>query len=368
MTRRGAVAGGLIAAVAASGGFVITADEDAPPADPARVAANKLTISQLVGQRIVTGYVGSKPTRSVLRAVRRGRVGGVILFRDNVQDQRTARRVTRRLQREARVGKQPFLFVMIDQEGGDVKRIDSIPPKRSPQQIGDGADVAIFARREGFATGRALRRLGVNVDLAPVADVPDGPDSFLGTRAFSRDRDVVAAGACGFAAGLKSGKVGSAFKHFPGLGCATANTDDQSVRVTAPRSAITADLRAYSTCPATPSMVMLASATYPSLGIRVPAVLSPATYELLADTGFSGLTISDALDTPSLAEQKNHQRRAVNAGLDLLLYAQTKHAASRAFRRLAADARSGTIAEQALRDSATRILQSKLALQNGDAP
>ncbi|MFY9264754.1 MAG: glycoside hydrolase family 3 N-terminal domain-containing protein [Solirubrobacterales bacterium] len=362
MTRRTAIAGTLLAAAAIPGGFVLASGDDPPSIDPARAAAGELSASQLVGQRLITGYVGSSPTGSVLRAIRRGRVGGVILFADNVPTERTARRVVRRLQREARIGRQPQLLVMIDQEGGEVKRIKSIPPTRSPAAIGSSARRQSIARSQGRATGKALHRLGINVDLAPVADVPAGPSSFLGTRAFSTNRARVAVAACAFAQGLSRRNVGSAFKHFPGLGRAGANTDDRPVEVTASATALKSDLLPYRRCPATVSLVMIASATYPSLGIRRPAVLSRTTYTLLAATGFDGPTISDALDTPAIAGQRNHQRRAALAGLDLLLYGQTSGGAGRAYARLRAAVRRGVLSEQALRASATRILRLKQRL------
>jgi beta-glucosidase-like glycosyl hydrolase len=113
-------------------------------------------------------------------------------------------------------------------------------------------------------------------------------------------------------------------------------------------------------------MVMLSSATYPSLGIDVPAVLSPETYRLLGETGFSGLIISDALDTPSLKLQRPMERRAVQAGVDLLLFAQTRGAAASAYRNLLADARAGTLPVELLRADAASILEFKDRLQRGE--
>lgn len=356
------IAGGGAIAAAVAAGALLTAGDKPNAHDPARVAADAMTVEQLVGQRIVTGYTGAKPPRALLRSVRRGRVGGVILFQDNIRSQRAVRRAIARLQREASAGEQPPLFVMVDQEGGIVKRLPSLPPRRSPAQIGAAADVEATARAEGRATGRALAKLGFNVNLAPVADVPDRAGSFLGTRAFSRDPATVAVAACAFAAGLSDGEMAATFKHFPGLGRARANTDDRPVRVNATPAQIDADLEPYRRCGATLPLAMVASATYPKLGIRTPAVLSKAAYDLLVATGFSGLTISDALDTPAISGQKDHPYRAVRAGLDLLLYAQTKGAAGRAYRQLRAKAGSGSLSEDDLRASAAKILTLKNSL------
>lgn len=356
------IAGGGAIAAAFVTGALLAGGGGAEAPDQARVAADAMTVEQLVGQRIVTGYIGPKPPRDLLRAVRRGRVGGVILFGDNIRSRSATRRAIARMQREAKSGKQPPLLVMVDQEGGDVKRLSSLPPRRSPAKIGRAANVQATARGEGLATGRALAKLGFNVDLAPVADVPDRADSFLGTRAFSRDPGTVATAACAFADGLRSGGAAATFKHFPGLGHARANTDDRPVRVNATPAQIDADLEAYRHCGATLPLAMVASGTYPKLGINTPAVLTAKTYDLLAKTGFVGLTISDALGTPAIARQRNPAVRAVRAGLDLLLYTQTKGAAGRAFNALRAETRSGRLTEEALRSSATEIIALKNSL------
>lgn len=351
----------MVAAALAAGAIFGGGDETAGPS-AAEQAASRMTTSELVGQRIVTGYVGAKPSSALLNSARRGRIGGVILFKDNIPSVTRAKRSIRALQREARIGEQPKLLVMIDQEGGIVKRIESIPPRRSPRQIGRSADPAAAARAEGEATGAALAKLGFNVDLAPVADVPDRADSFLDTRAFSRDAGTVAEAACAFAEGLNTGGVAGAFKHFPGLGRARANTDLQRVRVDATEVQLRADLEPYRRCPAERRLTMIASAKYPRLGISSPAVLNREAYDLLAETGFTGLTISDALDTPAIAGRARHEYRAVRAGLDLLLYAQTRGAATRAYKRLVSEAKAGRLSRTSLEADAARIVEFKTAL------
>jgi beta-N-acetylhexosaminidase len=332
-------------------------DGQEPPAAP-----RPLSIERAVGQRLVSGYHGARPTASVLSAVRAGRIGGVILFGENVPTVAAARAAVRALRGAAAAGHQPSLLVMVDQEGGDVKRLAGLPPELSPAQMGATDGPESEARAQGLKTGRALRRLGVNVDLAPVADVPDGPGSFLGTRAFSGTPGVVARGACGFAAGLGSEGVAGSLKHFPGLGRARGNTDLKPVRVEARKSALMTDLAAYRRCGSTVPMVMVSSASYPALGIDGPAVLSLRTYRLLAATGFKGITITDAFDTPAIANQTRPALTALKAGVDLLLYGVDESGAQRAYARLLQDARSGGLRRSTLQVAARRILAFKRRL------
>lgn len=343
-----------------------TADPAADPTPkPARRASKLISLERAIGQRLVTGYHGAKPPASVLRAVATGRVGGVILFGENVPTLAAARSAIRALKGAAAAGGQPDLFVMIDQEGGEIKRLPTLPPDVSPAQIGAAKSVANKAKAEGMRTARGLRALGVNVDLAPVADVPAASSSFLGTRAFSRTPAIVARGACGFASGLVRGGVAGTLKHFPGLGRARGNTDLMPITVTADKAALKADLAAYDRCAKDVPMVMIASASYPALGIDGPAVLSGRTYRLLMATGFRGLTISDAFDTPAIANETRPALAALKAGVDLLLYGPDETGAQRAYVRLLADAGDGHLSRSTLRATAARILAFKQALRSG---
>ncbi len=116
---------------------------------------------------------------------------------------------------------------MIDQEGGLVRRLPA-PPTRSAADL--GAEGPRAARAAGRAAGRALAAAGINVDLAPVADVAR-PGSALEAdgRTFGRSPGRVAGAATAFADGLREGGVAAAAKHFPGIGAARVSTDEAPV-------------------------------------------------------------------------------------------------------------------------------------------
>lgn len=327
-----------------------------PEPDDPGVDDLELTVEEALGQTVVSRYAGPTPSRSLLRRIRRGQVGGVILFADNLGGSRSAiRRAIDRLQRAARAGGRPKVLVMVDQEGGLVKRLPG-PPRTS-------AAAMRSPRAEGLATGRMLRSLGITVDLAPVADVAHR-GTFLGSRAFGGEPGEVAREACAFAAGLRQADVAPTLKHFPGLGHARINTDDAPESVDVAAAALRRDYAPYRSCGARPgTLAMLSSAVYPDLLGPEPAVLTPATYEReLPRRGAWPVTISDALDTPALAGEARPARRALTAGLDLLLYANTEEASARAHRILLADARAGRIPRARLQEAAQRVLRLKAFL------
>ena len=217
-------------------------------------------------------------------------------------------------------------LAVADQEGGTVKTFPELPPWRAASAFATTGD----AYAAGRDTGTALRRAGVDVDLAPVLDAPDGP---LGSRQFRRAEVGVA-----FARGLESAGVGACAKHFPGLGSAPISTDDRphvDARVRAREVAgFRAAVRAGVPC------VMTSNAFYG--GARFRASISPATYRLLRSTGFRGVAITDSLSIVREAPVERWSRQAVRAGADLLLFTSPEHA-RRAIAALVPLARAGEL-------------------------
>jgi beta-N-acetylhexosaminidase len=273
-------------------------------ADPDRAEAARMTAREKAALLVVSGLPAPPG------------VGGVFV-----------RPETRRLPRP------PGALVFADQEGGPVRGFRELPPARPARTYRTAAD----AHSAGVATGRALRRAAVHVDLAPVLDLADGP---LGSRHFRAPALGVA-----FARGLGRTGVAACAKHFPGLGSAPVSTDD-STSVTAllrPRetAAFRAAVRAGVPC------VMLSHAFYRGLaGGR--ASLSPHAYRLLRSLGFRGVAITDSLNFFRAVPVERWAPRAVRAGADLLLFTNPAYA-ERAIRALVPLARRGELDEHVVR-------------------
>jgi beta-N-acetylhexosaminidase len=160
--------------------------------------------------------------------------------------------------------------------------------------------------------------------------------------------------------------VAYTLKHFPGLGLATGNTDLGSVSITAPAGSLRSSYRAYELCGGGAlGLVMISSASYPGLGVSVPAVMSPAIYQRELRSALprgAPLTISDDLQSPAIESQAAPARRAIRAGLDLLLYAQTEQGSAFAYAKLLAEARAGAIPAGLLRAADRRIRALKARL------
>ena len=334
-------------------------------ASPVRTGVEP-TLAQLVGQKLVVSMAGKTPSLSLLARARRGEIGGVIVHKWNFSSSAQLRAIARALQEAAAAGGQPRLLIAVDQEGGSVKTIPWLPPARAPARVRSSAD----ARTDGRATGVALLGVGVNTDLAPVADVPGSRASavYRQGRTWSFDAHTTASLATAFALGLADGHALATMKHFPGLGLATADTDRAVVRITATRSRLKPGLDPYrSAIAAHVPLIMLSNAVYDAYDRTNAAGWSRtiATGLLRQELGFQGVTITDSLDGAA------HTRRitpnvlalaATKAGTDLLLLTGGEDATRSDYTSLLRAAQAGRLGRAGLERSYSRILHLKAQL------
>ena len=341
--------------------------EDPSAAGAARKRAVELGDARLVGQRLVAGFHGERVPKELRRRVEAGRLGGLILFADNFDSRREARRLVARLQRIPRPRElRDPLPIMVDQEGGLVKRLPG-PPSLSAEQMGRRGRTE--CARQGDRTGGMLARLGINVDLAPVLDVAR-PGSAIDRedRSFGRRPGKVAACGTAFADGLAAHDVAATAKHFPGIGAASINTDDAVQRIGLSKSRLRhLDEKPFARFVGggADRLVMISSAIYPAFSSRPAAFTSSlASHELRGRLGFEGVTITDALETAStdaFGGPTRAARLAAKAGTDMLLFADLD-AAQRAAGSLRRLLSHGDASRQQFTGSVGRILALRAAL------
>ena len=309
-----------------SGGSASSTGGSTTPEEKRPTLAERLTPSQLAGERVVVSIDGTGLTSELRHAIHAGKVAGVVLFEVDFPSRAAGRELIDAVQsiKRPKVLRGLPLLVMTDQEGGQVKRVDGAPDASAAAM---GAEGPAFSRRQGRATAANLRSLGVNVDLAPVLDVGRPGGVIADTeRSFGETPAAVARTAIPFARGLEGGGVAATAKHFPGLGTATENTDFEAQHLALSK----AQLRAIDEAPyaafiaAGGKLVMLSTATYPAFSNR-PAAFTRriATGELRDRLGFRGVTITDSLGGAAVAEFGGQREAAVDgaaAGDDLLLF------------------------------------------------
>lgn len=359
------VVGGVVVSLALALGMLAGSATRVSPSydETAAIAAVPPGLSdhELAGQRFVAGFSGTRVPKKLKAAIRSGRLGGVILFAENLPSRPAARRITRELQRIKRPGRlsEYPLPIMIDQEGGLVKRLPGAPAFSAEQM---GARGPSFSRTQGKRTAKNLKNAGINVDLAPVLDVARPGGEIAGTdRGFGSTAKRVSATAIPFARGLQANGVAATAKHFPGLGAARLNTDDAIQRIDLSKAA----LRRVDEGPYRPfiaaggELVMVGTAIYPAFSDR-PAAFEKklATVELRDRLGFEGVTITDSLEAvaaQSFGSTPRISLAGAKAGMDILLF-NTYREALKGEDALAKRLKSGKLDRDDFEDAVERIL------------
>ncbi len=335
-----------------------------------------LTDRQLAGQRVIYSYSGLTPPAELLAKIRAGQVAGVIFFSGNITSQSQLAKVAAELQQAAMSKSNPVrqpLLLMTDQEGGAVRRLPGGPAK-SEKQIGLSAHPSSAARNAGRVAAANLRSAGLNVNLAPVLDVYRKAGNFIDEfgRSYSRDPAIVSQLGADFIQAQQGKGVAATAKHFPGLGAATRlqNTDLRPVTLNLSKSQIRSvdELPYRQAIAAGVKLIMVSWASYPSLGTRRPAGLASVVVqgELRKRLGYTGVTITDALEAGALRAYGGTAQRAVmaaTAGMDLLLCSvQDPSQGIAAVTALTGAYRAGSINRTKFRQSVQRILALRMSL------
>ena len=325
-----ASAGSSSAAPAAPSGSASPSPQASTTSAAASSFAN-LTPVQLAGQRVIYSFSGTTVPDSLLDLVREGEVAGVIFFSGNIPSVDQLQAETKEL--NAAAAQSPVhlpLLLMTDQEGGQVRRISGGEPTQSELSIGESSDPAGEAGEAGTGAAQTLSSAGLNVNLAPVLDVYAVPGNFDDQygRSYSSDPNVVSNAGAAFITAQQKAGVAATAKHFPGLGTASTDEDTDNVPVTLdePLSQLRAvdELPYQSAISVGVDLIMVSWAVYPAFDPNHPAGMSTAVVqqELRGRLGYTGVTITDALEAKALNAYGSPGERAVDsasAGMDLLL-------------------------------------------------
>lgn len=363
------------------------------PADPAKQAAalaGSMSDTDLVGQvlmPIAYGYDAANVTGDARQhnqqidgaatpaeVVSKYHVGGLMLVNEgggdptartnptsNISTPAQVRTLTAGLQTAAvKPGGLPML-VGTDQEFGLVTRISN-GMSLLPTGMGVGAGHDANLTKQSWAmAGAELTAVGVNVDFAPDADVIGGPgNTVIGSRSFGADPNAVATQVGAAVQGLQGAGVAASPKHFPGHGHTSTDSHQSMPVLSQSRAALdSGDLPPFKAAIGAGSwMVMAGHLDVQSVDPGVPATLS---HKLLTDVlrgqlGFTGVTISDALNMAPVTDRFQPGDAAVHAllaGVDLLLEPPNLPQAQQG---LLAALKSGQLPRARLVEAATRVL------------
>ena len=290
-------------------------------------------------------------------------VGGVFLNTDNVKSRAQVVALVKGIR--SRAGR-PIL-VATDEEPGRVSVFrDLLGSSPSARRLAS-EETPAGARQYAARVAQELATMGIDLDLAPVADLDAGPSSgIIGDRSFSADPTVTSNFAYAYAAGLADGGVLPVAKHFPGQGRSSTDIHVEAASVTVSLEALqSSDLRPFDALiRAGIPAVMMNHLRYSSLDPTLPASLSPRAYQLLRGLGFRGAAITDSVGMGAVNrtwDVAEASVKAVAAGADGVL--NTGGETAKDMRHgLVAAVQGGKLDESRLNEAASRIV----ALAGGD--
>lgn len=325
-----------------------------------------LSLDMAVGQMMAASFGGPVITDGLRHLILDEKVGTVLIFADNFSDAGSLARLTSQLQSLGREAGLPApLLVAVDEEGGRVMRItDGVAPLPSELELGARGPNGV--RTAVAATASGMHSLGVQLNLAPVADLRTNPgDAVIGDRSFGGDAATVGPLVAASVQGMHDGGVAATLKHFPGLGGAAG--DPHSAIPTDPETLdqwLATQARSFQAgIDAGADAVMTTSLVVPGLDPSgTPALFSRAVVTgLLRDRlHFAGVIVTDGLGMGGITALYNLPDAtvaAVRAGNDLVLL----NSADASYQQAAIEAvkqqvRSGSIALDQVQASAARVI------------
>jgi beta-N-acetylhexosaminidase len=338
----------------------------------AQTAIEGLSLRQKAAQVLLLSFSGTTLSETTTGVLQDGPPGGLLMMGGNVETAAQVCSLTASLQETAAATGSPVgLIIAVDQEGGTVQRIkDGAPVIPTARSLGSGS-TPVQATRLANATAVALLNMGVNMNLAPVADVVSDQASFLYDRTYSGDPNVVSPFVAAVVEGYQDYGLISVVKHFPGHGSGTGNTHSgavvsdldktqfESVHLPPFQAAIGARVEGV-------MMSHIIAKAYDSVN---PASASPSiVIDLLrGQLGFDGLVLTDDLRMAAASAGASSKSEgeaqaavaALTAGCDLLILTEATSNQKAVLDAIVAAVEDGTLSQSRLEDAVLRVLALK---------
>jgi beta-N-acetylhexosaminidase len=339
-----------------------------------------MTLEQKIGQMLIAGFRGLSydENSTISKAIRKGQLGGVILFDRDVQLASDIRNIespeqVAELNRGLKSQSEQPLFVSVDQEGGTVCRLkerNGFPPTVSLEYLGQKDDLEL-TRTYARETAVTLKKAGFNLNFAPCVDLNLNPDNpIIGSRGRSISREVskVVRHATVIVDECRSNGIIAVLKHYPGHGSSKGDSHHGFVDVTD-----IWQLKELSTFRdlidlGRADMIMTAHIFNENYDKKYPATLSKGWLKGILRFGldFDGVIISDDMQMKAITNDFGLEESlmlSVNAGIDILCFANNVDYDDDIIEKvneiLIKHVRDGRISVERIDESIERILKIK---------
>lgn len=319
------------------------------------------TLEEKVGQLMIVNFSGQEQDYYINKMINERNLGGVILMGDNIKDQEQVKNLTSALQGNSKQTKKHIpLFIAIDQEGGEVVRLKDI--NKTAQKDLKNTEQAVSAAK---TRGEQLKKLNININLAPVLDYSDDPKSFIYSRTFQQDLNKSANLAQAMAQGYNQANIIYVPKHFPGHGNSKIDSHESQPIILDSKKDLLKYAKPFQQVIATqnPKIIMASHALYPKIDPDNPASLSKKIINILKqDLNYQGLIITDDLSMKSITSRFSLEQaaiKALQAGNDLILIIASPEEQVQVYDAIISAVKSKKISIQDIDQKVLKILELK---------
>ncbi|OKP94870.1 beta-N-acetylhexosaminidase [Paenibacillus sp. P46E] len=349
--------------------------EGSGPVDVIEQEIASMPLEDKIGQMLLVGIDGTEVSTQTQTMITNDKVGGIILYADNIKSLKGLVSLTNELKR-INTGNPVPLFVSVDQEGGKVSRLPDEYAKIPANGSVGASGSAEAAEMMGKLLAREVQTAGFNMNFAPVLDINSNPDNpVIGDRSFGNTSAKVIQLGIAEMKGIESEGIIPVVKHFPGHGDTSVDSHLE-LPVVNKTEAQLAKLEwrpFHAAVKEQADAAMVAHILYPNLDPDRPASLSKVIISQLlrGQMGFKGVIVTDDLTMGAIMKNYTLAAAAVNtvlAGSDILLVAHEYGNEQIARNALLAAVKQGKISEARIDESVYRILSLKDKYQLKDTP
>lgn len=316
---------------------------------------------------MMIGIEGSQITKEEKDFITQNNIGGISLFSRNIENAEQVAELTKEIQ-ELRIhtaNKAP-LFIAVDMEGGRVSRLkDILNPYPAIQNLGQ-IDSALLSYKYAESMGRELMALGFNIDFAPCVDIlTNEKNELIGDRALGDNEKIVGKHASALIRGYLNSGIIACAKHFPGHGNTIIDShEDLPIEEATWDELEKREIQAFKKAfRARVDLVMTAHILFKNIDPDYPVTLSKKFLtDLLAETGYKKLIITDDLDMKALTnhyDKKFIPVQALKAGAHILLYCNEKDSPHIAIEEISKAVEKGEISLDVITNNYNKVVKLK---------
>ncbi len=320
-----------------------------------------MTLDEKIGQLFLLRYNENSATE----VVEKYNAGGFVLFARDFENE-TPESILEEIALLQQKSKLPLLMA-VDEEGGIVVRVSNLPAFResaflSPSELYEEGGFELIAK-DAEEKAQLLKSIGLNVNLAPVADISTDKNDFINKRTVGLDAEGTSEYIKTVVSVMSENKIGSVLKHFPGYGNNKDTHTGIAIDERSYESILNNDIKPFvAGIESGADSILVSHNIVKSIDDKNPASLSPMAHNILRNVlGFDGVIMTDDLDMGAITEYTENKGSAVDAilaGNDMVICADYETQINAVKEAVS----EGIITEEAINDAARRVIIWKIKL------